>query len=89
MAQVQTVGLGLRVTGTVEGSTVNLRFARVGTPDPRGSQDLGGFTMTLPGMRPVIRTDDRTATFVVRRPDGDLGTYGSRNQLVARCVRSC
>jgi hypothetical protein len=91
VAQVQTVALGLRVTGAEEGSQVRLGFARVGTADPLGSQDLGGFTMTLAGMQPAIRTDvpPRTWTFVVRRPDGDLGTYGSRNQLIARCVRSC
>jgi hypothetical protein len=89
VAQVQTVALRLRLTGSREGSKVRLRFARVGPADPRGSQDLGGFAMTLAGMQPVIRPEPQTWTFVVRRPDGDLGTYGSRNRLFARCVRYC
>jgi hypothetical protein len=90
-AQVQSIALNLRITGTVRDGTATLRFAADGPPDPRGSRDLGGFTATVDALRPKLRLGGSPASTTVRqqRSDGDLGVYRSNSRVLVDCVRGC
>ncbi len=81
-AQVQTRRITLEVSGSVDGHVARLAFRSVES-SPTGSQDLGGFEATLPGITPTVRTPGGIgASFVsVEQPDGDLGHYRSSTTL--------
>jgi hypothetical protein len=84
-AQVQTRRLTLEVSGSVDGHVARLAFRSVESA-PTGSQDLGGFEVTLPGITPAVRTTGgRGASSIsVEQPDGDLGHYRSSTVLQLR-----
>ena len=74
------------IAGTLEGGSLRLSFSEGGRT-PVGSQDLGGFTNTLRFIHPSVRlpagAQRGKAGAHVTRPDGDLGTYNSDDDVAA------
>lgn len=89
-AQVQTRTIRLKVTGTLDGRVLELHFAEAGR-DPKGSQDLGGFTNTLRYIVPAMKLTlgEGEGVVMVREPDGDLGRWVSANRATATCATGC
>jgi hypothetical protein len=90
VAQVQTRVIRLGVRGARTGDRVQVRFSIIGST-PAGSQDLGGFTATIGGMRPELRVTDGHAGGGARasRPDGDLGRYINASEIQLDCATGC
>lgn len=89
-AQVQTRSIHVVITGTLDGRVLELRFAEAGR-DPKGSQDLGGFSNTLHYIVPALKLTigEGEGVVMVRKPDGDLGRWVSANRATATCATGC
>jgi hypothetical protein len=89
-AVVQTETLRFRVRGTVSPSgSLFLRFRFIGSPDPRGSSDLGGFVELWPAIHVEGHAKGRLPTISNMHPDGNLGAYRIFYHPVLRCVEGC
>ena len=90
VAQVQTRTVGLAIAGERRGEALVLHLSEV-SHTPSGSQDLGGFTSTLPLIVPNVNLGAATphARAVAKRPDGDLGFFASESGIHMTCTAGC
>jgi hypothetical protein len=81
-SQVQLKGVQMDVSGIQEGATLRLTFDEVART-PFGAQDLGGFVETLSLVHPLVKLGSAVGHGFAKasKPDGDLGTYGSKHEL--------
>ena len=85
-AQIQAERIDLRVVGSLADGELAFRLKTAGR-EPDSAQELSGFASSMPTLRFLLPArEGATASFDVRVPDRDRGTYGAVGTVVVETV---
>ena len=90
ISQAEVRDIRFSFSGTTDGKVFRLRLEEV-QHSQIGSDDYGGFSRTLIGTGETVElpADGGSTRVVLRRADGDRGSYVSVNRIRLSCVTGC